>query len=314
MNETRPARLLLGPQRPHIDLGDVIERSGIAPDSLAVVSAGWQEAEADIDDVRAIIKRPLEDLELYRRADGLFNVLPKMHAAYRLRQDRLVEQQRLYTLRLRQLAIAARHTLRQSSDPEIARAEQRHAIRQLRALDRHHGRATEKLHVEFEARWQQDDVSQWRAQCEEIAAIIERHDAILITGGNVIVTINRLRLFGLGPLLERKPVVAWSAGAMALAPRIVLFHDHMPQGRREPELFGAGLGLLPPVTVLPDLKHRIDHGSRMRSGLMARRFAPHTCIALDNGSHVTFEGNSITSCDGAQRLTRGGGLKTVTMT
>ncbi len=59
---------LLGPQRPTVNL-DAAFRTLDDGQSIAVVSAGWQEAEGDIDDVHEIIKRPLVDLRLYRRAE-----------------------------------------------------------------------------------------------------------------------------------------------------------------------------------------------------------------------------------------------------
>jgi hypothetical protein len=46
----------------------------------------------------------------------------------------------------------------------------------------------------------------------------------------VAVLVNRLRLFGLGDLVADKTVFAWSAGAMAVSERVVLFHDDPPQG------------------------------------------------------------------------------------
>src|SRR5690606_41913723 len=67
---------------------------------------------------------------------------------------------------------------------------------------------------------------------------LDNVETVVITGGNVAILINRLRLFGLGNMLKAKNVVAWSAGAMALCDRIVLFHDNPPQGRRNPEVFG----------------------------------------------------------------------------
>lgn len=306
-----PPRLLVGPQRPEICIGAAIEAAGITARSFAVVSAGWQEAEGDIDDVRAEVGQPLEDLGLYARAEALFRDAPELHGAYRRRQDRLRELQRLYGLRLRQLAIAARHTLRESGDPEIAAAEQRHAIRQLRALDRHHLRATEKLQREFESAWRPDDNASWQRHSDEIAERIAAHDGVLITGGNVIVLMNRLRLFGITPLLADKPVVGWSAGAMVLSPRIVLFHDRMPQGRREPEVLGAGCGLVAGTVVLPDGAHRLRSGERLRLGLMARRFTPQQCLVLDNAASVRFEAGALVAAEGARRLTRGGRLVTV---
>ena len=67
-----PSRLLLGPQRPTINLADAIATAGIAVDRLAVISAGWQEAENDIDDLRAVIGTTLDDLCLYARAETVF--------------------------------------------------------------------------------------------------------------------------------------------------------------------------------------------------------------------------------------------------
>ena len=49
----------------------------------------------------------------------------------------------------------------------------------------------------------------------------------------------------------RSPVIAWSAGAMALTDRIVLFHDRAPQGPGHPELYGRGLSVLSGVVALP---------------------------------------------------------------
>ena len=142
----------------------------------------------------------------------------------------------------------------------------------------------------------------------EIAAQIDAVDAVLITGGNIIVLLNRMRLFGLADLLARKPVVAWSAGAMVLAERIVLFHDRMPQGRRDAELLGAGLGLVGGHLVFPDPKRRLRKRDRLRIALLSRRFVPDRCVALDSGAAVEFSGNVARRAVGAKQLTREGRL------
>ena len=307
-NET-PLRLLLGPQRPTINLPTAIEASGLAPASLAVISAGWQEAEGDIDDVRGILGLPLSDLRLYHRAEAVFTANPDIEAAYRARQDRLQEQQRFYRLRLRQLAIAARETLRAEGDAEVLAAEQRHAIAQLRALDRHHLRRTEMAHAAFEAAYPAAGSPDLATHRAEIAAVIEAADGVLITGGNVIVLLNRMRLFGLADLLAGKSVIAWSAGAMALAGRIVLFHDRMPQGRRDAELLGTGLGLIDGHLFFPDPQRRLRKHDRLRVGFLSRRFAPDACVALDSGASVEFRGSLPQRADAAERLTREGRFK-----
>ena len=229
-----------------------------------------------------------------------------LSAAYRLRQDRLKEQQRMYRLRLKSLAMAARQMYRADGDEDIVAAEQRHAIAQLRALDRHHLNRTETLHREFEERYRAARLPSFGRHLEEISEILARTRGVIVTGGNIAVLMNRLRLFDLGNLLKSRHVFAWSAGAMVLAERIVLFHERMPQGRRDPEVFGAGLGLLPGYVVLPDVAHRLRAGERMRVGLMARRFAPDACVTLDNDNGVQLAGSRIVRVDGARRLNRNG--------
>ena len=49
---------LLGPQRPTVTLRAAFDTLG-ERESVAVVSAGWQEAEGDIDDVQEIVERIL---------------------------------------------------------------------------------------------------------------------------------------------------------------------------------------------------------------------------------------------------------------
>jgi hypothetical protein len=302
-----PQRLLLGPQRPVINLAQAVARLKPGLSSLAVISAAWQEAENDIDDIRRAVGLPMTDLELYSRAERVLAAEPALKQAYRARQERPQELQRLYRLRLRQLALAARHTLRADSDPAMVAAEQRHAIAQLRALDRHHLGRTEEFHREFEA--EHGALPSVARHTAEIAELIDRHDGILITGGNLVVLLNRLRLFGLAELMGTKPVVAWSAGAMVLADRIVLFHDRMPQGRREPEVLGRGLGLVGGTVVLPDPSGRLREKDPARIGLMGRRFSPDTCIALDSGSCVEYCGGRVRFALAAKRIGRTGQLR-----
>jgi hypothetical protein len=78
---------------------------------------------------------------------------------------------------------------------------------------------------------------------------------------------------------------------MALASRIVLFHDLTPQGRRDAEVLGAGLGLLPGYVFLPDAQHRLRQRDRLRISLLSRRFAPDACVTLDSGTLLQVSGD-----------------------
>lgn len=306
-----PIRLLLGPQRPVLNVGDAIAACGLPAGPIAVIAAGWQEAEGDIDDVAAAARREVVNLHLYRRADEIFAGEPALLDAYRLRQDRLQELQRLYGLRLRRAMAAAREMLRSTADPSLADAEQRHAIAQLRALDRHHLRRMQSIYADFDDAFDTARHAALARHHAEIQAQLAGVETVLITGGNVAVLLNRLHLFDLGPLLAGKHVVAWSAGAMALTDCVVLYHDNAPQGRRNPEVFGHGLGLVPRQVLLPDARHRLKTGDRIRLALTSRRFAPAECVTLDSGNLLALDDGRVVCVEGARRIAASGRLRRV---
>ena len=306
MTPTTAPRVLLGPQRPVLNLGDAVRAAGVSEGPVAVISAGWQEAEGDIADVADAVGLPLEDLALYRRTESLFADEPSMASAYRLRQDRVIEQQRLYRLRLKPLAQAARSVWRCEGDPDMLAAEKRHAIAQLRALDRHHLHRTESIHREFDTRYGGDTNGRLLQHINEIRELLSRCRAVILTGGNVTVLLNRLRLFDIAGLIAPLPVIGWSAGAMVLAERIVLFHDRAPQGRREPEILGAGLDLVGACIVLPDAERRLRRGDRSRMATFSRRFAPDICYALDSGALLRLDEGTVVTAQSVRRLRHDG--------
>jgi hypothetical protein len=301
-------RLLLGPQRPVRNLRQAVESLPLRDGAIASISAGWQEAEGDIDEIQELIGRPLRDLNLYARAEDIFDAHPDLHDAYRNRQNQLKEQQRLYRLRLRHLMNAARQVLRSEGDPVLLAAEQRHAIAQLRALDRHHEIRVQSIHGDFHGRFGAGHYAPISKHFDAIREVLDDSQALLITGGNIIVLLNRLLLFGVAQLLQQRHIIAWSAGAMTLCERIVLFHDRTPEGRRDPELLGAGLGILPGRIILPDARRRIRTKDPVRVGLFCRRFAPSTCTLLDNESLLRIDDNVVTSAERVSRLKSNGGI------
>lgn len=308
MNADDPIRVVLGPQSPRRTLDQAVAAAGLPDGPFAFISAGWQEAEGDVGEVEALLQRKIVDLGLYHRAERVFGADERLAEAARERQDRLVEQQHLYRLRLKQLNIAARNTLSAEGNAELLAAEQRHAISQLRALDRHHLQRCEGLWRRFHEEFDPASHALLGAHAEEIRGLIEGCAALVIAGGNVAVLLNRIRLFGVDRLLPRLHLVAWSAGAMALADRVVLYHDKSPEGRRDAELFGAGCGVLPGFVFLPDARHRLRARDKLRVALMSRRFAPDTCVTLDNGTALYLRQDAIERADGARRLRHDGRL------
>lgn len=306
MTSTGPVRVLLGPQSPVRNLAEAVGNAELPDGPLAVISAAWQEAEGDIDDVSQLIGRQLEDLYLYRRGEELLAGDPGLHEAARLRQDRLIDQQRMYRLRLKQLSIAARHVLSAEGDAEMVAAEQRHAIAQLRALDRHHLHRSESIWRKFTDAYCAESYPPLARHARELREIMDRCAGVVITGGNVVVLINRMRLFGIDKLLDGRNIVAWSAGAMVLTERVVLFHDRSPEGRRDAEVLGAGFGIVPGYVFLPNAKQRLRTGDRSRVALLGRRFSPDSCIALDNVSELRLDDSGVCCASNVRRLNHDG--------
>jgi hypothetical protein len=110
--------------------------------------------------------------------------------------------------------------------------------------------------------------------------------ALVIAGGHVGVLAEVLHLFNVAAALNGAPVIAWSAGAMALTDRIVLFHDRAPQGPGHPEVYGSGLSLLRDVVLLPHARARLRLGDTSRMTVFARRFAPARCVPLEAGTRI----------------------------
>ncbi len=304
------AHFLLGPQRPIVNIDLAFNALGDGGPA-AVVSAGWQDAEGDIKEVQEIAARPLIDLHLYQRAEDVLASEAGLQELYRERQNRLQELQRLYRLRLRQSMLAARRLLRVDGDPAVVQHEQRHAIAQQRALDRHHLQRIAAIHKEFDTRVANERLPKLREHAKEIAHVFAGCQSVVITGGNVAVLLNRLRLFDVGSIIKTKHIVAWSAGAMALTDRVVLFHDNTPQGRRDAEVFEQGLGIVNDIVLLPDAKHRLDVSDKIHVALFCRRFAPTNCFTLNSGSLLRFDDGRVIGAEDVRRLSRSGALRKV---
>jgi hypothetical protein len=107
----------------------------------------------------------------------------------------------------------------------------------------------------------------------------------VIAGGHVGVLADVLHLFNVAASL-RPAVIAWSAGAMALSERIVLFHDRSAHGPGHPEMYGRGLSVFGNVVPLPHARARLLLEDAPHMAVFARRFAPARCVLLENGTRM----------------------------
>jgi hypothetical protein len=302
MSLPKASRLvLLGPQRFSPAVREAARSIGLRG-SLAAVTAGWQEREAEDRELEEHLECPVVDLMLYHRADDVFLRDRDLAAALRERQEELRQLQDLYRLRLAHALEAARELMRRAETGPLIEEQRTEALRAVRVLDRQHLRKLRHLHAEFERRFRphrRAAVARHRAQ---LARIVDRAVGLCIAGGHVAVLLNRLRLFDLRGLLRGRPVIAWSGGAMVACERLVLFHDNPPHGAGNAELFDAGLGLCRGLVALPHARRRLDLDDRIRVSLLARRFAPATCALLDQGARLDWDGEEFAVGPGTRRL------------
>jgi len=305
-----PPVVLLGPQRFARTLGEAVREAGLSG-PLALVTAGWQEREGEDGELREHLERAgtrTENLRLWERCEALLATDPELAAAHRERQERLRALQEVYALRLAHAKAAARELFAREGPPALLEPERRHAIEAVRALDEHHLRRVRELRREME---ESHRPRRRPAVAREIAAVrreVERAAGVAIAGGHVAVLLNRLRLLGLDRMLRDRPLFAWSAGAMAVAERVVLFHDFPPQGAGDAELLDAGLGLCRGVVPLPHARRRLRLADPVRVALLARRLAPAAVLALDDGARVTTGEEGWRARGGVAQLTAEGAV------
>ena len=305
---TNPPLVLLGPQRLRPNLADAFDHLQVEG-SIAAVTAGWQEREGEVEEMREHVDRPVENLMLHARAEALFAADEELATAYTERQRTLITLQRLYRARLSHVLAAAKETFSLRAEPELLLPERKAAINAVRRLDAHHLRRVRQVHKEFE-----EEHQPWShpALVEERASIAEQLEgaaALAIAGGHVATLLNRLRLFGVLELTEGLPIVAWSAGAMVLADRVVLFHDHPPQGAGDPEVLESGLGVFDDIVPLPHASKRLRLDDPQRVAIFARRFGPARCVTLNEGSRLERIDGTWFAEPGTDRLTSRGKVR-----
>ncbi len=281
------AIVLLGAQRFDPTLGEAMEEHRVKG-KVATITAGWQEREDDDEDLREHCQGRAENLRLHARAVAIFAGDPVFNDAHRERQALLRHRQDFYRIRLEHSLDAERVVKSRKAPAHILADEASASILDIRDLDAMHLERCARDRKTFEERWLPRDRPAVARARAEIASILDDCGAVAVAGGHVASLLNRLSLFGIDEMVEGKVIFAWCAGAMALSDRVVLFHDSPPQGPGAAEVLDAGLGLARGIVVLPqpEMRLRLDEGDRVE--LMARRFAPATCIALPARSRLTW--------------------------
>lgn len=300
--------VLLGPQRFEPTLSETLDSLGCG-EPVAVVSAGWQEREEETEELGLHVGRELVNLRLYRRAEEVVADDEALAGALRQRQEKMQGLQQLYRSRLALALEAARELLQRPGRDRFLEAHRRAAIRAVRTLDRQHLVHLRRIHAEFDERFRPRERDSVRRHRDQIAASLGTCSAVVVSGGHVAVLVNRMRLFDLIDLAWTAPVVAWSAGAMAVSERIVLFHDSPPQGPGDAEVLDWGFGLCSGVVPLPHASRRLRLDDPLRVSLLSRRFSPAQSVALDVGARLDWDGESWSPAAGTRVLGRRGAVR-----
>jgi hypothetical protein len=289
--------ILLGPQRrPTVD---AVARSLSLEGSrvpIATVTAGWQEREPDDAELGTLLGGRAVNLSLYRRWLDVQDRDPQYAAAERGLAGTLAGLQDLYLLRL-DYALRAVYAVQRRSAGDLGTDALAEAIAAVRELDTAHLRRVDTVRREFFQLMPPHDRPVIAGHRAAVAGLLGEACALVIAGGHVGVLAEVLHLFNVAAALAllpgagHLPVIAWSAGAMALTDRIVLFGDRSPQGPGHPEVYGSGLSVLRDVVLLPHARARMVLDDTPRMAVFARRFAPARCVLLDIGARIELDGD-----------------------
>lgn len=279
---------------------------------LALISAGWRYDEQRDESLREALGEPVRNLRLYGAFRDIERAAPDLVAAHARKQAALKAVKVLY----REAIVAALAGVQKVGGSRRDRAcpWYQQAIRHLQEVDTLFLAEADRLHEQFaetERPLAHPAVQEVRAAILETLAGCR---ALLIAGGHVGVLRNRMSFFGLDQALREKPIIAWSGGAMVLAERILLYHDHTAHGVGLAEYLDRGFGLVPGVVFLPHAEQRLDLARADSVGILAARLSPFRAIAIENGGGVSPEGERFGRADAVRQLHEDGSLTEVPAT
>jgi hypothetical protein len=269
---------VLGPQR-RPTLGPVVGALDLAA-PVATVTAGWAEREPDDTELDALLGGRSRNLRLHARWQDVLARDPAYADAERQYRAALREHRALYQLRLDAALRGLREVTRYDGDDAVRSAARTDAEAVVRLVDEQHLARVREARASFEDTWrpgERDAVAEHRSAVSHLAGSAS---ALVVTGGNVEVLLHVLRLFAVP---APPAVIAWSAGAMALTERVLLFHDRTPYSPSDAEFLDSGVGWLRGCVLLPHARRRLRTDDPVRMAELAARAAPARCVVLDDG-------------------------------
>jgi hypothetical protein len=276
--------VLLGPQRFLTTAGTVVRT--VAPEGpVATVTAGWQDREAADDELDEVMGGRSRNLHLYGRLSDVLTTDDHFATEALRHRDSMDELAGIYSLRLQRALDSAYAVARRPARDDIAESAFADAVRGVQDIDAWYLRAVDELYGELETAAPPESSEEIARHRQEVAELLGGAAVLAIAGGHVGILLRCLRLFAVVPSPEM-PVVAWSAGAMALTERVVLYNDLGPQGRQGAEVWDRGVGRVRDVVAMPHARRRLRLDDPVHAKVFVRRFAPASCLLLDDGTQV----------------------------
>lgn len=280
--------VVLGPQRPQPNLKQAVAD---VTGPIVAITAGWRHSESEVEPIEAELGRTVTPIPAYQWFDGLQRQQPALAAEYKEQQSRILAYNELYRIRLHAAMHAMHRLLEREQHPDLVGIEVERAVAAVREIDDEMLASHDAIRANFPRVQQPWKLPAVMARHRQAKELIESAGAVLVAGGHVAILLNRMHFYGLDKLITRKlaaggRVVCWSAGAMVMTERVVLFYDDPPEGPSEPEVLDRGLGLIEGAVIFPHAgrRLRLDRTDRLRR--LARRFSPSTCIGMENGAHL----------------------------
>jgi hypothetical protein len=272
---------LLGPQRRPSLQHVVRDLDPHAP--VVTVTAGWLEREDEDAELQDLLGGRAVNLGLHGRWLDVHAQDREFAHAERDHDAALAELRSIYLSQLDHALLAAYavgHA--RETRPRLSEAAFGDAIDVIRLVDHQHLTRIRDAHQAFYAAWRPEERPAIAHHREEVRKVLTQAQVVVVAGGHVGELVRVLHLFHVEPHLPQV-VIAWSAGAMALSERLVLFHDFVAHGVAQTEVFGEGLGVVRGLVPLPHMRRRLRTDDQVRMSVLARRFAPARCVVLDDG-------------------------------
>ena len=274
---------LLGPQR-FLTTAGAVARSLDADGPVATITAGWEERESDDGELDTVMDGRTQNLRLFGRMMDVLERDPVVAAAALALRDAVDDLAGAYSVRLHHALDAVYAVRRRKGRADVIAAAYSDGVDAVRRLDRWYLDEVRALYTEAYATGAAGGSELWAEHRAQVADVLAGSSVLAVAGGHVGMLLRTMQFFSVRPPAEL-PVVAWSAGAMAMTRTVVLFNDFV-QANGAAEVWDRGLARVENVVALPHARRRIHLDDRVRMQVFVKRFEGYACLLLDDGAKV----------------------------